>query len=277
MSPPDESTFSVPAFKCALSLQAGNGFLDEKRLQLLIAIREKKTLSAAAEELKISYKTAWSWIDAMNNAAEGPLVQSIQGGSYGGNSSLTPLGERLLQQYERLCERQRLFMFSLQENEAKELRDVEDFLRRLSLWTSTRNQFHGNIKRIWGDKAQAWVDVMVDRLAIVTARITQSTVTDMDLQIGDEVILLIKATCMTIRLPEEIRQSLHKGPINCLKGTLVQSVVDDDSAQVKLSITENRFVYALIPVAQWNQLSGEPGKEYLVYFEPDHVILTRLA
>ena len=98
-----------------------------------------------------------------------------------------------------------------------------------------------------------------------------------NLKIGDEVVLLIKATCMTIRLPEEIRQSLHKGPINCLKSTLVQSVISDDSAQVKLSISENRFIYALVPITQWNQLSGEPGKEYLVYFEPDHVILTRLA
>lgn len=277
MSPPDELNTSVPVFKCSLSLQAGRDFLDEKRLQLLIAIREKKTLSAAAEELKISYKTAWSWIDSMNNAAEGPLVQSIQGGSFGGNSSLTPLGEQLLKQYELLCERQHLFMFSFQDGEAKQLYSVENFLRRLSLRTSARNQFYGTVKRIWGDKAQAWVDVMVDRLGIVTARITQSTVSEMDLKIDSEVILLIKATCMTVHLPGEISHSFHKGPLNCLRGKLLQSIADDDSVQVKLVISENRFIHALIPLSQWNQLSAEIGKEYFIRFEPDHVILAYLS
>jgi molybdate transport system regulatory protein len=272
-----ESSVVHPVFQCALSLQAGHDFLDESRLHLLREIREKKTLSAAAEALKISYKTAWSWLEAMNNAASGPLVKSIQGGAAGGTSTLTELGEKLLSQYEDLCERHRLFMESFEKGEQQEMLDITTFLRRLSLCTSARNQLHGKVERIWGDKAQAWVDVMVDDLAIITSRVTRSTISDMGLGIGSEVVALIKATCMNMGSPEEAGLSLPKGPINRLQCTLVRAVIDENYAQATFSISNNRTLSALVPISDWTLINPRYNEKYFIWFNPNHVILARLS
>ncbi|HLN90349.1 MAG TPA: LysR family transcriptional regulator, partial [Patescibacteria group bacterium] len=50
-------------------------FLGEGRIGLLEAIDRCGSISRAAREVGISYKTAWDAVDAMNNAAEKPLVR----------------------------------------------------------------------------------------------------------------------------------------------------------------------------------------------------------
>lgn len=266
-----------PDFLCSLSLHAGLGYLDESRLRLLQEIRSRGTLTAAAEALKISYKTAWSWLDAMGNAASGPLVESVQGGAHGGTSRLTELGETLLLQYEDLRERHHRFLCSLQDAKTPPLNDVQDFLRRMSLHTSARNQLHGTIERIWGDTAQAWIDVMIDNLAMVTARVARASVAEMGLDIGSEVATLTKATCMTLALPTAPRPIPRKGPVNRIKGRLARAIVDEDYAQATLEIATGRTLTALVPIDAWQCMQAKPGEELVAWFDPDHVILARFT
>ena len=70
--------------KGMLSLHAGNrhvGGLD--RIELLAAIGETGSISAAARAVGMSYKGAWDAIDAMNNLADEPLVTRATGGKRG--------------------------------------------------------------------------------------------------------------------------------------------------------------------------------------------------
>ena len=55
----------------------------------------------------MSYKRAWSLVEALNEHFEEPLVISSKGGRAGGGASLTPLGREVLDAYremERLSE-----------------------------------------------------------------------------------------------------------------------------------------------------------------------------
>lgn len=53
----------------------------------------------------MSYSHAWSQIREMSYAAGGKVVDTSRGGVTGGSSRLTPLGERLLEKFEKEMER----------------------------------------------------------------------------------------------------------------------------------------------------------------------------
>ncbi len=265
----------IPDFHCSLSLHAGRGYLDESRLRLLQEVRRNGTLSAAADRLGISYKTAWSWLDSMGNAASGPLVESVQGGAHGGTSRLTELGETLLQQYEALCARHRSFMESLGNEGDKPLEKVESFLRRMSVHTSARNQLHGTVERIWGDNTQAWVDVRIGSIAMVTSRVARSSIQDLGLEPGSNITTLTKATCLQIG-PSDFKPAIRKGPYNRIVGNLRRSLVDEDYADVSLDIGDGNTLTGLIPIKQWHDLQARVGDKLCAWFDPDHVILVQL-
>ncbi len=69
------------ALKGNLSLLSGDkGSLTELQVQLLTAVDECGSISAAAKKIGISYKTAWDRINAMNNMSDKPLVLRSVGG-----------------------------------------------------------------------------------------------------------------------------------------------------------------------------------------------------
>jgi molybdenum-dependent DNA-binding transcriptional regulator ModE len=55
--------------------RADRTFVGGDRIGLLEAIDRFGSITRAAREVGVSYKTAWDAVDAMNNAAERPLVE----------------------------------------------------------------------------------------------------------------------------------------------------------------------------------------------------------
>ena len=78
----------------------GNILLGEGRVALLRAIDETGSLSQAAKSLKMSYKKAWSLIDALNKRAEKPVITTSIGGKGGGGARLTPYGKALVNAFD---------------------------------------------------------------------------------------------------------------------------------------------------------------------------------
>ncbi len=72
------------------------------KARMLTLIRETQSISAAARQMKMSYKRAWELIEAMNAAFRQPLVESMAGGPAGGRSRLSPLGVKALRLYNAL-------------------------------------------------------------------------------------------------------------------------------------------------------------------------------
>ena len=66
------------------------------KVELLEAVREHGSISAAARSLDMSYRRAWLLIDELNQSLKSPATVSEQGGQSGGGCVLTPVGEPTL-------------------------------------------------------------------------------------------------------------------------------------------------------------------------------------
>ena len=82
----------------------GHILLGEGRVSLLKAIESQGSLTAAAKSLGMSYKKAWSLIDAVNSRAEKPVTTSSIGGKGGGGAQLTAYGKSLVRTFDKINE-----------------------------------------------------------------------------------------------------------------------------------------------------------------------------
>jgi molybdate transport system regulatory protein len=69
------------------------------KVDLLEAIRATGSITAAARSLGMSYRRAWLLVDTMNRCFRQPVVEAEAGGTRGGGSVLTPLGEDIVKRY----------------------------------------------------------------------------------------------------------------------------------------------------------------------------------
>ena len=89
--------------KSRIWIEADNKILlGEGRVHLLKAIDETGSLSKAAKSIGMSYKKAWSLIDAVNKRAEKPVTTSSIGGKGGGGAELTDYGKSLVVAFENI-------------------------------------------------------------------------------------------------------------------------------------------------------------------------------
>jgi len=82
----------------------GQILLGEGRVTLLKAIEETGSLSKAAKKLEMSYKKAWSLMDAVNSRAAKPVCIKSIGGKSGGGTALTPYGKSLIEVFDTINE-----------------------------------------------------------------------------------------------------------------------------------------------------------------------------
>nr|WP_244964777.1 LysR family transcriptional regulator [Halomonas kenyensis] len=72
------------------------------KVQLLEAIADTGSISAAARQMGMSYRRAWLLVDTMNQCFKEPLVNTATGGKGGGGASITSLGLEVLERYQRM-------------------------------------------------------------------------------------------------------------------------------------------------------------------------------
>lgn len=91
------------------------------KIDLLRAIDGFHSLSAAAKDLGIPYKRAWLLMDTLNKGIGKPVFTTSTGGSKGGGTILTPLGQNLLAWYDKAETR-------LNEQSQQDLRELEEII-----------------------------------------------------------------------------------------------------------------------------------------------------
>ena len=84
-------------------IRVGEGRFGPGKAELLRHIRETGSISAAARRMDMSYRRAWTLLEAVNALTDAPAVTTERGGAKGGGASLTPRGEALLDAYETLA------------------------------------------------------------------------------------------------------------------------------------------------------------------------------
>ena len=83
---------------CGNEIAIGPGKAD-----LLEAIREHGSISAAGRAMAMSYRRTWQLVDTMNRCWREPLVETFPGSSHnGGGARVTAFGEAILGHYRAL-------------------------------------------------------------------------------------------------------------------------------------------------------------------------------
>jgi molybdate transport system regulatory protein len=94
---------SSGSLKAQLRLMAGDDIaLGPGKADLLQAIHDHGSITAAGKQLGMSYRRAWLLVDTMNRCFSAPLVESAVGGQGGGGAHLSELGLTVLAHYRRL-------------------------------------------------------------------------------------------------------------------------------------------------------------------------------
>jgi molybdate transport system regulatory protein len=72
------------------------------KADLLDAIGDTGSISAAARRMGMSYRRAWMLVDEMNRAFRSPLVIATAGGAKGGGAEVTQAGREALRRYREM-------------------------------------------------------------------------------------------------------------------------------------------------------------------------------
>jgi len=110
----------LPTVEARFWLRKGKDrFLASGKIELMKAIKDTGSISAASRKMGISYRKAWNLVDRLNAFSGKEAIKTEKGGKGGGGASLSRHGEKLLKIY---AEAQKRFSCMLEELN-KELRE----------------------------------------------------------------------------------------------------------------------------------------------------------
>lgn len=84
-----------------------NFYIGPGRADLLEGIDKTGSISAAGKTMSMSYKRAWSLVQALNEGAGIPLVETSRGGTAQGGAHLTKAGREILARYRAIEQKTR--------------------------------------------------------------------------------------------------------------------------------------------------------------------------
>ncbi|MBA1192382.1 TOBE domain-containing protein [Pseudomonas entomophila] len=234
------------------------------RVALLQHIAEQGSITQAAKAAGMSYKAAWDAIDELNNLAMQPLVERSTGGRGGGGARLSGEGERVLRLYLRLQALQAQVL------EAAEHLDDLALLGRLTLHTSARNQWQGQVSAITPAGRHDLLSLTLADGLVIVASITRGSTQRLALEAGATVIALLKAGAVTLsHAPGEIDAACNR-----LRAR-VESVEPDPDGPSELSLQlDNGQTLCAFAEAAWLEAHAvQRGDVLWARFEASQVLL----
>jgi molybdate transport system regulatory protein len=252
-------------------------FLGDTRIRLLEAIDKHGSISQAAKAVPLSYKAAWDAIDAMNNLADKPLVVRSTGGKNGGGTQLTEHGRKTVALYRALEAEYQAALdrlaASMNEGLASDFQQFRQLLRRMSMKTSARNQFAGQIVGLREGHVDFEVRLKLDEHNELVAVITRESAETLNLTIGMDINALVKSSSVLLLNDPNVRTTarnhlwgevtrIHDGPVN---------------AEVTLALPGGRSVCAVVTHDSVEKLGLAVGEQACAVFKASAVILCLYA
>ncbi len=238
------------------------------QIDLLQAIADTGSITAAAKIAGVSYKTAWDRLERINNLSEQPVIQRSAGGSKGGGSILTSYGEKMLSGFKQLQEQHNQFLESLNQ-QLSSLDDVSKFMKSALLQTSARNQFLGSIAQIETGAVNSEVQIQISDQQRIVAMVTEQSRREMKLVEGLSVIAMIKASSVTLAIGGDLKVSAR----NVLTGVLVNLERGTVNADVTIELAGEKTLSAMITNKSADQLALAEGMVISALFKASSVIL----
>lgn len=248
-------------------------FVDPKRIRLLQEIQQCGSINQAAKNIKVSYKSAWDHLSAMNRISPKPLLERNVGGKNGGGTELTPYAKRLLQLYDLLKKTQEK-AFQILQDENVPLDSLLHATSQFSLQSSARNQFFGRIAHLDLQQSHCFVDIQIEGLPnLFRVSITEQSAVRLQLELGKEVMLMIKAPWLKVyshqpaesdvnTFPVKVEQITEKGNVE----ELILSLVNTPSSKEKIEFC------SVIP----KQNPIHIDQKMWIKIAPDQVVLVTL-
>ncbi|WP_397451026.1 TOBE domain-containing protein [Pseudomonas sp. NA-150] len=235
-----------------------------QRIALLQHIAEQGSITRAAKSAGLSYKAAWDAIDELNNMAQRPLVERSVGGRGGGGAQLSAEGERVLRLYQRLQALQAQVLEATEESADLGL------LSRLMLRTSARNQLHGQVESITRQSHNDLIRLHLAGDLFIDAQITHDSTLRLELEIGTDVVALIKASWLDVFAVDQPVAPGH----NSLSG-VIENVLDADDgpSEVRITLPNGQTLCSLVGPSHLLALQLKKGSPVQVQFAPSYVLL----
>ncbi|WP_020160949.1 TOBE domain-containing protein [Methylobacter marinus] len=249
------------------------GILDRRMIGLLRAIDESGSINQAAKQQGLSYKGAWQMIERANNLAPKVLIATTTGGSKGGGTRLTTAGQALLQLFMQLEQQHRQFLRHLNQTLADDPEMVL-LLKPLSIKTSATNQLFGTITAIQPGPVNVEALVELKGGEPVAASMNLAVLDRLELNVGQDVLLLINAPEISI-VTEFGHQQLSAR--NSLPGTVVRMQRDGIDAQIALRLPGGESLVATITQSSAESLGLKSGMPVNAVFKSNAVMLAVAA
>lgn len=150
---------------------------------ILEEIEKCKSISKAAENLEMSYRYVWSYLQNIAKTIGEPVIETYRGGKFGGGGAkLTKLAKSLLMEYKRV------------EGYMGEVLSDMEYWEAIGLKISARNRLKGKVLSVEKEAITAKVKVEIKAPVVITALISSEAVEDLNIKVGDHVEAVIKAT-----------------------------------------------------------------------------------
>lgn len=238
-------------------------FIDPKRVRLLKEIQQCGSINQAAKNAKVSYKSAWDHLEAMNKLSPSPLLERNTGGKNGGGTVLTHYAKRLLQLYD-LLEKTQDHAFNILQDESVPLDSLLTATARFSLQSSARNQFFGKVACQRMMDSHCIVDVNIEGLPNpLQVSITTKSASRLKLITEKEVMLMFKAPWV----------KMTKQPLENQTNQLPVSIksINEEEAILVFDNSGIEFCSTIIPSAQW-----KIDQQIWLHIDPEQIILATL-
>jgi molybdate transport system regulatory protein len=252
-------------------------FLGDTRIRLLEAIDQHGSISQAAKHVPLSYKAAWDAVDAMNNLADQPLVERSTGGKHGGGTLLTEHGRKVIGLYRAVEAEYQIaldrIMSQWADVDTGNVRSFQQLLRRMAMRTSARNQFVCTVSGLREGEVDYEIFLRVDGRKELVAVITRDSAEDLGIEIGMEVVALVKASAVLLHTDEGLRTSAR----NHLWGTVLRVVEGPVNAEVVLDLGHGKTVTSVVTSESVSALGLQLGARACAVFKSSSVILSILG
>lgn len=261
-------TLSAP-----MSLHLAGGDISPRRLDLLAAIAELGSISAAAKYVGMTYKAAWDAVDAMNNLAGVILIAAKHGGKGGGGAALTDEGKRLVRDINNVRELQnRMLALITAEGADESLWHSMKTIRRMNMNSSARNLLSGVVESVEVGAVNTAVTIKLIGDERLVATCTQESVQTMALNAGDRVEAMIKASW--VMLADGVDETSTTAG-NCLAGKVSRVTEGAVNAEVNLQLAGGNTLTAIVTMDSLKTLAIKPGRTLSALINASSIIISK--
>jgi molybdate transport system regulatory protein len=249
--------------------RADKAYVGAERIGLLEAIDRFGSITRAARAVGISYKTAWDAVDAMNNAAERPLVRRSAGGVGGGGTLLTEEGRETVRLYRVLQNEHQMFIHRL-EGRLGDVSRLYSLVRRVAMRISARNVYAGKVAGIRKGAVNTEVTIALQGGETLCSVITNESARVLGLKTGMDVYAFFKASSVILG------KDLHDAKVsarNLLCGTVGRITPGAVNAEIVVDLPGGSVVTAIITMESAKRLSLAEGDPVCALVKASSVIL----